>query len=52
MSEIQKSIDFMAEYGLLKEKLDATKVADMSLSADANKFNKNAIREVARDWKP
>lgn len=52
MAEIQKSIDFMAEYGLLKEKLDATKLADMSLSAEANKFDKNAIREQARDWKP
>lgn len=52
MGDIQKSIDFMAENGILKQKLDAAAVADMSLSAGANKFDANAIREQARDWKP
>ncbi len=52
MADIQRSIDFMAQYGILKQKLDASAVADMSLSADANKFDANAIREQAQDWKP
>jgi NitT/TauT family transport system substrate-binding protein len=52
MAEIQKSIDFMLKYGIIKTRLDANKVADMSVSADANKFDAEAIKKQARDWKP
>jgi NitT/TauT family transport system substrate-binding protein len=52
MADIQKSIDFMAKYGILKEPLDAAKVTDMSTNADANKFDAAAIKKQAMDWKP
>lgn len=52
LNEIQKSIDFMAKYGIIKERLQASKVADMSLNADANKFDAAAIRRQATGWKP
>lgn len=52
MDDIQKSIDFMAKYGIFKGPMAAAKVADMSISADANKFDAAAIRKQAADWKP
>lgn len=52
IGDIQKSIDFMVKYGIIKERLDASKVSDMSVNQDANKFDMNAIRAQAKNWKP
>jgi NitT/TauT family transport system substrate-binding protein len=52
MDEAQNSIDFMAKYGVMKETLDAKKVVDLSTVADANKFDKDAVKKQAENWKP
>jgi NitT/TauT family transport system substrate-binding protein len=52
MTDVQKSIDFMAKYGVLKHPLEASKVADMSANEEANKFDKAAIETQAKNWKP
>ncbi len=49
---VQKSIDFMAKYGILKERLDAAIISGLDVSADANKFDVNAIRDQAQNWQP
>lgn len=49
---MQKSIDYMYKYGMIKKKLDASKVVQMDLSKKANDFDKDAIVEMAKNWKP
>lgn len=49
---VQKSIDFMFKYGVIKEKLDASKVTDLSLNRKANEFGIEAVRASAKNWKP
>lgn len=52
MDDVQQSIDFMLKYGVIKEKLEASKVVDTSLNKEANDFDAEPIREAAKNWKP
>lgn len=52
INDVQKSIDFMVQYGILEGSLEASKVVDMSANTDANKFDADAIKKQAKDWKP
>lgn len=52
LSGVQKSIDFMLKYGVIKEKLEAAKVVDMSANEQANDFDVEAVRKSAKNWKP
>ena len=52
MDAVQKSIDFMVKYGVIKKKLDASKVADLSLNKQANEFDIDAVKKAAENWKP
>ena len=52
MDDVQGSIDFMAKYGVLDESLKAKDVVDLSVTADGSKFDVDAIKKQAKDWKP
>ncbi|WP_166741709.1 ABC transporter substrate-binding protein [Cumulibacter soli] len=52
IEEVQKSIDFMYEYGIIDEQLKAEDIVDLSPSVDANAFDVDAIKQEATDWKP
>lgn len=50
-AEVTKSIDFLARYGIIKRPVDS-KIVDLSPSADANKFDRAAVEQQAKSWKP
>ncbi|WP_170111089.1 ABC transporter substrate-binding protein [Antricoccus suffuscus] len=52
MKDVQDSIDFMVKYGVLKASLDSKKVVDLSLNKEANKFDADAVKKQAQNWKP
>lgn len=52
MEEAQAAIDFMYEYGVIKEQLKAEDIVDLSVTVEANDFDTDAVKQQAQDWKP
>lgn len=52
IEQAQTAIDFMYEYGVIDEQLDANDVVDLSVTVEANEFDVDSIRKEAQEWTP
>lgn len=52
VESIQNTIDYLHRYGMIAEALDAKKIVEMKFAKEANAFDKQAIINMAKNWKP
>lgn len=50
-SDVEKSVDFLLKYGVIKDDVDLDKILDLSLVKKASNFDRDSIVKEATDYK-